>query len=140
MLQATPPGMCSRRLPKDGANVRTDAFTEPQLDPATLHNLGPLAPVAGVWEGEGVDVHPVASGSTSEPYVERYELDPKDPQTNGPQPFYELRYQTKDHQEVGCAVPQGILSGLPTALPASRAGFMGCVLRVELLERSPSLQ
>ena len=28
-----------------------DLFTEPDGDPETLANLGPLAPMAGVWEG-----------------------------------------------------------------------------------------
>lgn len=71
-----------------------DIFTEPNADSDTLHNLGPLAPMAGIWEGEGTDVHPVASGSMSEPYAERYELQPIDPQTNGPQLLYGLRYHT----------------------------------------------
>ncbi|HEV3212008.1 MAG TPA: heme-binding beta-barrel domain-containing protein [Acidimicrobiales bacterium] len=72
----------------------SDIFTEPSPDPDTLANLGPLAPMAGVWEGQGLDTHPVASGSKSEPYAERYELQPIDPQTNGPQLFYGLRYHT----------------------------------------------
>ena len=28
-----------------------DIFTEPDIDPDTLANLGPLRPLAGVWEG-----------------------------------------------------------------------------------------
>lgn len=71
----------------------TDIFTEPECDPDTLANLGPLRPLAGVWEGTtGVDVHPSAEGSETDAYVERYELHPIDPQTNGPQLFYGLRY------------------------------------------------
>ncbi|MCC7076943.1 MAG: FABP family protein [Acidimicrobiia bacterium] len=70
-----------------------DIFTEPDLDPNTLANLGPLTAMAGIWEGTtGVDVHPVAAGSETDTYVERYELQPTDPQTNGPQWFYGLRY------------------------------------------------
>jgi hypothetical protein len=70
-----------------------DIFTEPELDPHTLSNLGPLTGMAGVWEGQtGADVHPVVEGSESDVYVERYELQPIDPQTNGPQYFYGLRY------------------------------------------------
>jgi len=70
-----------------------DVFTEPELDLDTLANLGPLTAMAGVWEGTaGVDVHPVVEGSESDIYVERYELQPIDPQTNGPQYFYGLRY------------------------------------------------
>jgi len=70
-----------------------DIYTEPELDPDGLANLGPLRPMAGIWEGStGADVHPVAGGSESDAYVERYELQPIDPQTNGPQWFYGLRY------------------------------------------------
>lgn len=68
-------------------------FTEPDADPNTLANLGPLAPMAGTWEGdEGTDEHPVAEGTETAAYVERYDLQPADPQTNGPQLFYGLRY------------------------------------------------
>jgi hypothetical protein len=62
-------------------------------NPHTLANLGPLTGIAGVWEGSaGADVHPVVEGSEADRYVERYELEPIDPQTNGPQFFYGLRY------------------------------------------------
>lgn len=69
-----------------------DIFTEPDPDPDALRNLGPLAALAGAWEGEGVDVHPVAEGTEEEAYFERIVLQPIDPQTNGPQYFYGLRY------------------------------------------------
>jgi hypothetical protein len=70
-----------------------DIYTEPDPDPDTLANLGPLAPLAGTWEGAmGVDDHPVADGLEQDAYVERYDLQPIDPQTNGPQLFYGLRY------------------------------------------------
>jgi hypothetical protein len=72
-----------------------DIYTEPDLDPDTLANLGPLRPMAGTWEGvEGTDVHPMVDGSETDAFVERYELHPIDPQTNGPQAFYGLRYHT----------------------------------------------
>ena len=71
-----------------------DIFTEPDPDPDALRNLGPLAALAGAWEGEGVDVHPVAEGTEEEAYFERIVLQPIDPQTNGPQLFYGLRYHT----------------------------------------------
>jgi hypothetical protein len=72
-----------------------DIFTEPDLDPNTLANLGPLTGMAGIWEGAvGADVHPVVTGSEFNQFVERYELQPIDPQTNGPQYFYGLRYHT----------------------------------------------
>ena len=64
-------------------------------DPDTLSNLGPLGPMAGVWEGTmGADTHPVAEGTAHDGYVEHYELHPIDFQTNGPQLFYGLRYHT----------------------------------------------
>ena len=70
-----------------------DIFTEPDdLDVDTLRNLGPLAPLAGTWEGNGVDRHPVAAGAETEPYRERMVFEVIDPQTNGPQLLYGLRY------------------------------------------------
>ena len=40
-----------------------DIYTEPDGDPDTLANLGPLRPMAGVWEGtKGADEHPVVDG------------------------------------------------------------------------------
>ena len=72
-----------------------DIYTEPDADPHTLANLGPLAPLAGIWEGKmGTDVNPKADGPETDAYIERYELQPIDPQTNGPQLFYGLRYHT----------------------------------------------
>jgi hypothetical protein len=72
-----------------------DIYTEPDGDPDTLANLGPLRPLAGTWEGViGADEHPVAEGTGSNAFVERYELAPIDRQTNGPQLFYGLRYHT----------------------------------------------
>ncbi len=75
------------------ADFPSDIFTEPEFDPDTLRNLGPLAGMAGTWEGTpGSDDHPVAAGSETSAYVERYDLQPIDPQTNGPQLLYGLRY------------------------------------------------
>jgi hypothetical protein len=72
-----------------------DIYSEPEADPDTLSHLGPLAPLAGVWLGErGLDVHPKADGPRKQAYVERYELQPIDAQTNGPQLYYGLRYHT----------------------------------------------
>jgi hypothetical protein len=72
-----------------------DLFTEPDADVDTLRNLGPLTGLAGIWKGvEGSDVHPVAPGTLREGFIERYELQPIDRQTNGPQLFYGLRYHT----------------------------------------------
>jgi hypothetical protein len=80
-----------------------DIYTEAESDPDTLANLGPLRPLAGTWENAtGADIHPVGPGSDivgpvidgdeHNVYVERYDLQPTDPQTNGPQLFYGLRY------------------------------------------------
>ena len=72
-----------------------DIYTEPEGDPDTLANLGPLRPMAGVWEGaKGTDQHPAAEGTERNAFVEHYELHPIDRQTNGPQLLYGLRYHT----------------------------------------------
>src|SRR5881392_3945636 len=82
-----------------------DIYTEAEGNDDTLANLGPLRPLAGVWTSDtGADVHPVGPGSDitgpvvdddeHNTFVERYELHPIDPQTNGPQLFYGLRYHT----------------------------------------------
>jgi hypothetical protein len=71
-----------------------DIFTEPaDVDPDTLANLGPLRRLAGVWEGrKGVDLNPKAEGPEQREYIERIDMQPIDPQANGPQLFYGLRY------------------------------------------------
>jgi hypothetical protein len=70
-----------------------DIYTEPPgFDVDTLRNLGPLAPLAGVWEGQGLDIHPVAGGAKTEVFQERIVFTAIDPQTNGPQLLYGLRY------------------------------------------------
>ena len=75
------------------ADFPDDIFTEPDVDPDTLANLGPLAGMAGTWEGrKGSDEHPVVEGAKTSEYVERYALQPIDGQTNGPQLLYGLRY------------------------------------------------
>lgn len=73
-----------------------DIYTEAEPDVNTLTNLGPLAGLAGVWEGKrGVDINPKAEGAVKDPYIEHIELQPIDAQTNGPQLFYGLRYHTR---------------------------------------------
>jgi hypothetical protein len=72
-----------------------DIYTEPSPDGDTLRNLGPLTGMAGIWTGErGLDVKPKAEGPKKQAFVERIELQPLDPQTNGPQLLYGLRYHT----------------------------------------------
>ena len=75
-------------------DIPDDIFTEPEeVDPETLANLGPLRRLAGVWEGErGIDIAPKADGPERRAYYERIEMQPIDPQANGPQLFYGLRY------------------------------------------------
>ena len=74
----------------------SDIYTEPRdVDVHTLNHLGPLRQMAGVWQGQrGLDVKPKAEGPKKQAYVERIELQPIDPQTNGPQLLYGLRYHT----------------------------------------------
>jgi hypothetical protein len=121
-----------------------DIFTEPEADPDGLANLGPLARLAGTWEGlKGVDVNPKAEGPERREFFERIVFSPTDPQANGPQLFYGLRYHirimasdedTTFHDQVGywlyepatglilqsLAIPRG-----QTALAAGRASDDG---------------
>jgi hypothetical protein len=85
-----------RRDPEEvDAVYGTDIYSEPDGDPDTLANLGPLAPMAGVWQSAlGADEHPESYGTGRDAFVERFELQPIDRQTNGPQLFYGLRYHT----------------------------------------------
>jgi len=71
-----------------------DVFTEPSdVDPDTLANLGPLRRLAGTWESDkGVDINPKADGPERRVYRERIVMEPIDPQANGPQLLYGLRY------------------------------------------------
>ena len=71
-----------------------DVFTEPSdVDPDTLANLGPLRRLAGTWESDkGVDVNPKEDGPERRVYRERIVMEPIDPQANGPQLLYGLRY------------------------------------------------
>jgi hypothetical protein len=78
------------------AEFPEDIYTEPaDVDINTLGNLGPLTGMAGIWEGtRGLDVNPKPEGPRKQAYIEHYELQPIDPQANGPQLFYGLRYHT----------------------------------------------
>lgn len=89
-----------------------DIFTEPSdVDPDTLANLGPLTRLAGRWEArKGIDINPKADAPERREYIERIAFDPIDPQANGPQIFYGMRYHihitTKEeditfHEQVG---------------------------------------
>jgi hypothetical protein len=75
-------------------NIPDDIFTEPDdFSPDTLANLGPLRHLAGVWQSDqGVDINPKAEGPERRVFREHVRMDPIDPQTNGPQLLYGLRY------------------------------------------------
>lgn len=77
-------------------DIPDDIFTEPDpIDPDTFVNLGPLRRLAGIWEGTaGKDINPKADGPEHRAFHESIELQPIDPQTNGPQLLYGLRYHT----------------------------------------------
>ena len=122
-----------------------DIYTEAPANPDTLSMLGPIAPLAGKWFGDdGVDTHPQAGGPETEPYVETWDFEVMDPQNNGPQVLYGLRYHvhiTKPgelaafHDQVGyllyepethkiymtLAIPRGqIAMAEGTAMPGDR--------------------
>lgn len=71
-----------------------DVFTEPEdFSADTLANLGPLARLAGTWESEkGIDIAPKAPGPEQRGFREHIRMEPIDPQPNGPQLLYGLRY------------------------------------------------
>ena len=74
----------------------SDIFTEPSdVSPDGFANLGPLRRLAGVWQADkGVDVNPKAEGPERRIFREHIRMDAIDPQANGPQLFYGLRYHT----------------------------------------------
>ncbi|MDX8401266.1 MAG: heme-binding beta-barrel domain-containing protein [Mariprofundaceae bacterium] len=62
---------------------------------ASRDALGPLAPLAGIWEGDaGVDLAPSPDGPVETRYRERLELAPMGEVANGPQRLQALRYRT----------------------------------------------
>src|SRR6185503_16311475 len=75
-------------------SIPDDIFTEPEdISPDTLANLGPLRRLAGVWQSDqGVDINPKAEGPERREFREYIRMDPIDPQPNGPQLLYGLRY------------------------------------------------
>ncbi|MGQ3674868.1 FABP family protein [Xanthobacter sp. TB0139] len=76
------------------SNIPDDIYTEPEdFSPDTLASLGPLRGLAGMWQSDrGVDVNPKADGPETREYREIIRMEPIDPQTNGPQLLYGLRY------------------------------------------------
>ena len=75
------------------ATLPDDIFTENEVSPDTLANLGPLRRLAGVWQSDqGVDVNPKAEGPERRVFREHIRMEPIDAQNNGPQQLYGLRY------------------------------------------------
>jgi len=76
-----------------------------------IKNLGPLAALAGTWEGDqGIDISRIQSKETKTKFREKIIFEPLGPVKNGPQVLYGLRYSTTAwrlgeddgfHEEVG---------------------------------------
>ena len=73
-----------------------DIYADPtDIGTETLARLGPLAPLAGTWEGlRGTAIAPKREGAPNQAFHERIVLEPVDPGNNGPQVLYPLRYHT----------------------------------------------
>ena len=65
------------------------------MDSALVNNLGPLATMTGIWEGDqGVDVAPTRNGAVESKFREHMVLAPFGPVKNRSQVLYGLRYST----------------------------------------------
>ena len=65
------------------------------MSESIISKLGPLAPLAGTWEGDqGVDISRIHSKETETRFRERVVFEPLGPVNNGPQSLYGLRYST----------------------------------------------
>jgi len=65
------------------------------MDKKIVDQLGPLAPLAGVWQGsEGLDTSWIHGQSIETPFREYAQFEPLGPVNNGPQTLYGLRYNT----------------------------------------------
>jgi len=88
-----------------------NVFDGGSMDTITIEQLGPLAKLAGIWEGaEGVDISMVNGQELLTDFHERIVFEPLGPVNNGPQSLYGLRYamtarrlgEKEDfHEEVG---------------------------------------
>jgi hypothetical protein len=89
-----------------------DVFQKPAtIDMEIVKNLGPLAALAGIWEGDqGLDTAPAKNGQSETKFRERMTFEPLGPMVNGRQVLYGLRYATVAwplreehpfHEEVG---------------------------------------
>ena len=60
-----------------------------------IANLGPLAPLAGIWESDkGIDTSRVHGEDKITKFREKLTFEPLGPVNNGPQALYGLRYST----------------------------------------------
>ena len=60
-----------------------------------IRNLGPLGPLAGIWEGDrGIDIAPTPDGPVESRFREHLVLEPFGPVNNREQAMYGLRYAT----------------------------------------------
>lgn len=58
-----------------------------------IKNLGPLAALAGTWQGnQGIDISRIHSKETETKFREKIVFQPLGPVNNGPQELYGLRY------------------------------------------------
>lgn len=65
------------------------------MDNDSNTQLGPLAALAGIWEGDsGIDVSPSANGPVETKFREHISFEPMGPVRNGPQVLYGLKYAT----------------------------------------------
>ena len=112
-----------------------------------IKNLGPLAPLAGEWQGDkGVDTSRIHSKETVAKYREKAIFIPIGPVNNGPQKLYGLRYSmtawpldSEDafHEELGYwlwdeangqvlrsfMVPRGVTANAGGAVDANSKSF-----------------
>lgn len=64
-------------------------------DAELIQNLGPLGPLAGIWEGDqGLDIAPTPDGTAESRFREHLVLEPFGPVNNREQALYALRYAT----------------------------------------------
>jgi len=83
---------------------------------------------------KGMDTNPKADGAHHDPYIEHYELQPIDAQTNGPQLYYGLRYHTHILQPGGVETVLGTQPAGPPHLMVHRQGQ-----NQRILEHAPHL-
>jgi hypothetical protein len=86
------PRECSPRIPCQPSPKTS--LPSPRIFRRTRWPIwGPLARLAGEWESDkGIDIAPKAAGPEQRNFREHIRMEPIDPQPNGPQLLYGLRY------------------------------------------------